>query len=209
METVQEDTHKETRAPEDPEASSDPKAEFISTIKDPQQHYSNVKMKYFASLGMSKTPSGVLPSGMEGTSFGTSQSYTTNRDRTKTVPTPMSTNTEPTGQAIPIHANRKRSVSGPALLKEQQNGIPIPGRPIYRGHQREPSDDEPFFTMDSPTESFANDNLMDPNFDDIPRPRGFIPPHEMLQHRNLDFEVGTARSLAIFEMRRRNKMNVT
>src|SRR5689334_5840945 len=85
-------------------------------------------MKYFATLGMSK-PS-AEPS---------------KRERNMTVPG-NSSNAQPISSGNPVI--RRRSVSGPV---QRENGIPIP-KTAYR-HSREPSEDEPFFPMDSPSNS--------------------------------------------------------
>jgi hypothetical protein len=173
MEATQVDMPKENQ---DPHEVEDSKAEFLNTIKNPQQHYDNVKMKYFATLGMNKS-----------------------RDRTLTAPP---TNAQPMSPSNPVI--RRRSVSGP-VRAERENGIPIP-KTAYR-HQREPSEDEPFFPMDSPSQSPTKE---DDSPDELPHhhSRKFIPPHEMVQ-RDLDFQVGTARSLAVYETRRRNQMNIS
>jgi hypothetical protein len=151
-------------------------------------HYDNVKMKYFNSLGMSKPPSGPLP----------------NRERGSTVPTKYHELTKDLSTADreyirkPISPARKRSISTPLNTTK---GIPIPGvkvsEPIQSG----------VFQFDS-DEELSGDEYRD--FEEEPQSyipgSQFIPPHEMLAKGD-GFEVGTARSLAVWESQRRKKLN--
>jgi len=169
----------ETDNSESPEVE-DSKTEFLNNIKNPQQHYDSVKMKYFATLGMSKPPG---------------PDKDTRRERTFTAPP------QPFSSSNPA---RRRSVSGPVTNLERENGIPIP-KNAYR-HTREPSEDEPFFPMDSPSHS-PSTSSPESTTEHIPT-RRFIPPHEMVK-KNKDFQVGTARSVAVYETRRRQQMNIS
>jgi len=149
-------------------------------------HYDNVKMKYFNSLGMSKPPSGAIP-----------------RERGSTAPTKYHELTKDLSTRDkeyirkPISPARKRSVSTPINTTK---GIPIPGVKVSDSIQ------SGVFQFDS-DEDLSGDEYRE--YEEEPQsyiPGQFIPPHEMLAKGD-GFEVGTARSLAVWESQRRKKMN--
>jgi len=150
-------------------------------------HYDNVKMKYFNSLGMNKPPT----------------SASNSRERGSTAPTKYHELTKDLSNADkeylrkPISPARKRSASTP--INTISKGIPIPGVKVE-------SIQSGVFQFDS-DEDLSGDEYRD--FDEEPQsyiPGQFIPPHEMLAKGD-GFEVGTARSLAVWESQRRKKMN--
>jgi len=88
----------------------------------------------------------------------------------------------------PISPSRPRSVSTPIGTTK---GIPIPGK------------NETLFQFDSDEEFSGEEKQSTPDENSY---RGkFIPPHEMIAKGG--FEVGTARSLAVWESQRRKRMN--
>eukprot|EP01119_Soliformovum_irregulare_P012024 TRINITY_DN308_c0_g1_i1.p1 TRINITY_DN308_c0_g1~~TRINITY_DN308_c0_g1_i1.p1 ORF type:complete len:245 (+),score=38.96 TRINITY_DN308_c0_g1_i1:347-1081(+) len=203
-----------------------------STIPD-----NRVKMKYFQSLGMNHPPQPSNHSGSMAHSVASSSMAQIKRERGKTAPmmtvgfdipaTPEKikdvASSEGQGSSITHLGHRKkRSISVPDMFSAQvPAAIPIPVRgalgEALRNHQVD-SDDESFPSSDS-VDSDAENEDGSPNSGDqdveVRRRSGsarkskqFVPPHEMLAQNGESFEVGTARSLALWETRRRAKMNV-
>jgi len=166
------------------------KEEILTSLNEPvlegassapsKAHYDVVKMKYFSSLGMNKPPNDIMKRDRSTTAPPINQELTTTADKRYIIKT-----TSPA---------RKRSVSTPPNSK----GIPIPpGRSESMAHST-------MFQFDSDEEEF---NQVGKQYDDNAsyRPGGeFIPPHEMLAKGS--FEVGTAKSVAVWESQRRKKM---
>jgi len=154
-------------------------------------HYDAVKMKYFSSLGMNKPPTNTV----------------TKRERGKTEPSSryadLTVDLTPDDKEFikkPISPARKRSISTP--LNAISKGIPIPGSKTSESIHA-------IFQFDSDEELSGSDEVGKEIDDEAMsyRPgQQFIPPHEMLK-KGGDFEVGTARSLAVWENQRRKKMN--
>jgi len=146
-------------------------------------HYDKVKMKYLSTLGMNKPPAISFP-----------------RERGKTAPMKYGDVTDQLSAADkeyirkPISPARKRSVSTP--INTITKGIPIPG-------VRTESSDDTIFQFDSDEDRSEEDRSEEDDYS-LSNSK-FIPPHEMLAKGG--FEVGTARSLAVWESQRRKKMN--
>eukprot|EP01118_Nematostelium_gracile_P004803 TRINITY_DN15732_c0_g1_i1.p1 TRINITY_DN15732_c0_g1~~TRINITY_DN15732_c0_g1_i1.p1 ORF type:complete len:176 (-),score=47.49 TRINITY_DN15732_c0_g1_i1:65-592(-) len=144
-------------------------------------HYDAVKMKYFASLGMNKHPT-----------------PPPNRERGQTTP-PLRYNEitnalseDDRNYLKPISPARKRSISTPINTTK---GIPIPGSR---------ASESGIFSFDS-DEEMPNEAGSPDMPEESWRGGKFIPPHELMAKG--DFEVGTARSLAIWEAQRRKRGN--
>lgn len=181
---------------------------------DPR-HYNDVKMKYFRSLGMDNSAS---------------------RERGKTSPAPptlqqlqLPLHFDNEFPRAPISPSRRRSASTPININTQ--GIPIPGTRPNRAYlapsvgtfgtlgtmiPRTPSfdSDDGVFGLDedfqngaviySTVEATATPPLTP---DDACATPQFTPPHEMVRKNEDSFEVGTAKSLAVWENKqRRNQM---
>lgn len=136
-----------------------------------EKHYSNVKMKYFASIGVGSKAVPPQPS---------DPSLQIKKVRTQTTPESVMFQFEDDDE---FSKRKGRSSSTPSAPIQMSNSpiVPVPTIPgSYQGHSQYESDDE------------ERDE--------------FIPPHELAQRRK-GFEVGTARSVAIWEQKRRNQHN--
>lgn len=151
----------------------------------PKAHYDAVKMKYFSSLGMNKPAQ-----------------ITEKRERGNTAPHKIQVGFEPMKHQeveldddeafVPAH-RKKRSISSPGIVLHSQAAIPIPmGREPLRNHLSDSDSD----CSDSEDEDGKKK-----------KSSKFIPPHEMMAQKD-SFQVGTARSLAVWETRRRANLNV-
>jgi len=152
-------------------------------------HYDAVKMKYFSSLGMNKPPNNNVIKRERGRTEPSSRYADLTADLTAD---------DKEFIRKPISPARKRSISTP--LNTISKGIPIPGSKTSETIHA-------IFEFDSDEELSGSDEV-DREIDDEESYRTvqFIPPHEMLKKVG-DFEVGTARSLAVWENQRRKKMN--
>lgn len=160
----------------------------------PKAHYDAVKMKYFSSLGMNKPAQ--MPE---------------KRERGKTAPHKIQLGFEQIKHQevefdddeafVPAH-RKKRSISSPGIVLHSQAAIPIPmGREPLRNHLSD---------SDSDSDSEDEDGKKKKSSKVTPRffiHSKFIPPHEMMAQKD-SFQVGTARSLAVWETRRRANLNV-
>jgi len=165
----------------------------------PKEHYKNVKLKYYRSLGVNNN---LVPSSLPNHQ---SDSLTERMRRAKAIH--IQTQNEMANPNEPkkvISPNRKkRSTSTPIPISGQPGAIPIPGS----GRHPFPNDDEEF--DDSSNEESIEEEEEEEALDQEVEPSSFVPPHEMLARQHYSsFAVGTAHSVAVWEQKRRNLMNV-
>lgn len=179
-----------------------------------QDHYRNVKMKYFRSLGVnngSNTIPGLVPNSLPVHSENSFAERMAAKSRNNTVVT------RPPDLDF-LKDDRKRSTSTPPKPGHAgTNPLPIysQGMPIAIPSQlrnahpansefSDSEEDEIEETQVEQEQSFA-----ERVFEDDLEASSFIPPHELLSRQhNSAFNVGTAHSLAVWEQKRRNMMNV-
>mmetsp|Transcript_5833 Transcript_5833/g.8167 ORF Transcript_5833/g.8167 Transcript_5833/m.8167 type:complete len:239 (-) Transcript_5833:132-848(-) len=195
-----------------------------SVLKQQDKQYDNVKKKYFLSLGMNKPPAVTKPRTSSESSYSLSSEAPISKQRTKTEPSPVSTNesiTAPNGIAIPkkqvtIPSNnpRIRSISHPvpatttvAASLPHNLGQDILFEEEYEnGVWTQESNETLDTSLDAEhahTIQFSEEDEEDPSNSN----RRFIPPHELLAQTSSSFNVGTARSVAIWEQKRRQMMD--
>lgn len=156
-------------------------------------HYKNLKMKYYRSLGVQNGAAAVSNTGSVPSSLpnntGSQLMEQRARTHTVTVPSAIVRQMVPPNRDTPMSPRKKRSTSTPIPITMPQ---PIPGAP----------------NRNAPTFSSDEEEEEEEEIPDLQQ-HEFIPPHEMLakQHQN-GFAVGTAHSVAVWEQKRRNMMNV-
>jgi len=180
-----------------------------------QDHYRNVKMKYFRSLGVnhgSNTVPGLVPNSLPVHSENSFAERMAAKSRNNTV-----VNRPPELDSY-LKDDRKRSTSTPPK-PGQTNSNPLPiysqGMPIAIPSQIRNAHANTDFS-DSEEEQEEKEeqveqelSFADRSFEDELEASSFIPPHELLSRQhNSAFNVGTAHSLAVWEQKRRNMMNV-
>lgn len=204
-------------------STSLPNASVLNKQQDKQ--YDNVKKKYFLSLGMNKPPGAVVKqrTSSDG-SFSLISEAPISKQRTNTEPSlPIMTHEStiaPNGIAIPkkpptIPSNnpRVRSVSHPVPSTQVAASLPHNlGEDILFEEEYENGvwTKESTETLDTSFEAehvhtiqFSEEDEEDPSNSN----RRFIPPHELLAQTSSSFNVGTARSVAIWEQKRRQMMD--
>lgn len=180
-----------------------------------KDHYRNVKMKYFRSLGVNNgngnnTIPGLVPNSLPVHSEYSFADRMAAKSRNNTVVS------RPPELDSLLKDDRKRSTSTPP--KPGQNGTnPLPiysqGMPIAIPSQLRAYATNNEFS-DSEEEKEENpveqeQSFAERMFEDDLEASSFIPPHELLSRQhNSAFNVGTAHSLAVWEQKRRNMMNV-
>lgn len=195
-----------------------------SVLKQADKQYDNVKKKYFLSLGMNKPPATGKQRTSSDSSFSMSSEAPITKQRTKTEPSlPLNTNestASPNGIAIPkkqplIPSNnpRVRSISHPVPSTNAAASLPHNlGEDILFEEEYEngvwtseanEALDTSFDTEHTHTIQFSEEDEEDPSNSN----RRFIPPHELLAQTSSSFNVGTARSVAIWEQKRRQMMD--
>jgi hypothetical protein len=162
--------------------------ENSNSASQPTEQYKNLKMKYYRSLGVNGV---VIPNSLPNSSgIATSNQTLSERTRTKTMDPSLAVSRKLPNRDSTISPRKKRSTSTPIPITMPQA---IPGIP--RANQFSDSEDE----------DIEDEELYPDEIDS-----SFIPPHQMLerQHDHSNFAVGTAHSVAVWEQKRRNLMNV-
>jgi len=208
---------------EDPDINNPPEEEQLDeqqadaklkvALQDPRAHYENVKKKYFMSLGMNKP---VGPPSAE------KKKEPARGPRTKTQPPPVSMfmmdedpfRAEDGAQTTSSGSMRsKRSVSTPipvsalgttpVAVPMSHDVSPVNQHSSGSGPRSEDSDEELYENeedVESPTQVENFSTSADR------KKKHFIPPHELLAKKS-DFNVGTARSVTVWENRRRTQLD--
>jgi len=184
----------------------------IGSAPATKDHYRNVKMKYFRSLGVnngSNTVPGLVPNSLPVHHSGDSFAERMAKSRTHTIahrPPDLDYLVEERKRSTSTPP--KPGLSNPLPIYSQGMPIAIPSqlRNAYTTNTEfsDSEEENEENQVDEQELSFA-DRLLE---DDL-EASSFIPPHELLSRQhNSAFNVGTAHSLAVWEQKRRNMMNV-
>jgi len=203
------------------ETSSDASSAAFAAHSHPNDDYRKVKMKYFMSLGMNKPAKSASDIVEPGT-----------KERTRTMP---GANVMPSSQRggadeewetgsvrasvdssapLDIASARQRSLSTPPIAIQRMvvsptHQIPIPMN-IPSAHGRHWKTESPDSGNSSVGSTSSVDKESDDDFESFHKSHAkkeFIPPHILAQQRDASapFQVGTARSVTVWEQNRRKQ----
>jgi hypothetical protein len=199
---------------EDEAAGVDDEAKLKLVQQDPRAHYENVKKKYFLSLGMTKPITGpglvskiqrnktqpALPTSKPFPMDDNLPQVANNANEDPNSSSSSSTSSSIGISTTPISRSR-RAISTPAAACLGTAPVPVPSRHPNKETANE-EDEEEYEEEYEENEEASQEGAT------TRTRKKFIPPHEMLA-RKTDFSVGTARSVALWEQRRRNQMDQT
>jgi hypothetical protein len=198
---------------DDEAAGVEDEAKLKLVQQDPRAHYENVKKKYFLSLGMTKptTGPGLVPKIQRNKTqpaLPTSKPFPNDdnlRQVTNANEDPNSSNSSSTSSSIGISTTpiprSRRAISTPTAACLGTAPVPVPSRHPNKETANEEDEEEYEEEYEENEESSQEGGKTRTR-------KKFIPPHEILA-RKTDFSVGTARSVALWEQRRRNQMDQT